>query len=432
MINGGRCKTLALALPLAALIFSGCSDDNAAALPDFSQKSFTGNSLTVTYQGEEMAGKTASVTLDPSAMRGEIRFYQEMDLSLLSVPGLTGKLPGPGVMPGSAELVLPVTLSPADGVYSFSGTSATEDVDFTYSGVIAADRLNVSFTDCKLKNQALAGNVFSPAPLEKNGLNYTSMPFHLEWEIDPALGIDIPLSDALKALALAPLIPVYNNTAYSSVSQLLCSVLRTVALTSWGNVPVMYVSTTGGAAHIATTCGNMMQYVPQSQGLRLFINPMSVFGELLVATSDNKNDVKFDFEEMFGRPRSEAVTDVSDPADAGLSEEMKQALKQALIKSLLAAVAPQLSGGVPLTATPTTRGIDIYFDTATSVTFLSQVLKGVIENPELMAAIKKQLAGITIPGVSEEQINSVLDNLTLFLQHTTRLEVGLSLVKYKG
>ena len=286
------------------------------------------------------------------------------------------------------------------------------------------NKMTFNITDAQLVNRTLAGRVFAPAPIVKNGFaSYSSLPFHLVWEINPVLGKNLPLSEILAVLATAPVIPVYNGTAYTSVARGFESLVKTIALTGSGNMPVVYVSTLGGAAHMATTSGNMMQYVPSEGGLKLYLNPLSVVSEILLASSDNKTDVRFDFEQMFKAPRrdAQAIADDADPA-----------LTRAMLGVLLKAIAPQISGGVPLTLSLTERGADIYFDTRTSVTFLATLLKDAMASPEIMAALKGAFDGVTLPGVDPEDIESILRQLPQFLINTTRLEIGLSLVEVKA
>ncbi|MDE5957271.1 MAG: hypothetical protein K2G78_03060, partial [Muribaculaceae bacterium] len=377
------------------------------------------------YNGEQMAGKSAMVKV--ASGEATMTFDSSFDLSMLTGMGLAGELPAPGVTPGDAVITLTSAAREGDGSYDVAGSADTDYVTFNYAGSIGADKMTFAITDARLKNQVLAGNVFAPAPIVKQGVaDYTSLPFHLVWELDPAAGIDLPLSEVLKVLATAPVIPVYEGTAYTSVAQAFVSLVKTIALTESGNVPVMYVSTLGGAAHIATTCGNMMQYVPTQSGLRLYLNPLQVVSEALLALSDNKDDAKFDFATLLKKsPAGRAAATAGDGAEGATDP----ALTRAMIGVLLKALAPQIAGGVPLTVEPTAAGADIYFDTATSVTFLATLLQEAMKSPEIMAAVQQALGGVEIPGVRSEQLAGILQQLPQYLIKTTKLEIGLQLVK---
>ena len=408
------------------LLMGSCSDNgDNVPLPDLSsEKTYTGTALELYYNGELMPGTTAKVRMDGD--KSVISFSCGFDLSQLTGMGLTGVLPGPGVTPGDPVLTLSPTATPGDGVFTVAGSGSTEYVDFAYAGEIGEEKMVFRISDAKLKNTSFAGKVFAPAPVKKDGLmEYSSLPFHLVWEVNPASGIDIPLSEILKIAVTAPVIPVYNNTAYTSVAEAFVNLVKTITLTDSGNIPVMYVSTLGGAAHIATSSGNMMQYVPSQTGIKLYLNPLSVMGEILLATSDNKNDEKFDFESMLKKAPSYTAQSGSGTSDAvSIDPELVKAFATVLLK----AFAPQLPGGIPLTVTPTSAGVDIYLDTATSVTFLSTVLQDMMQNPTIMEALKNALASVELPEVDPAEMSGLLQKLPQFLIATTKLEIGLSLV----
>ena len=418
---GERLMLLGCAGLLAAGL-GGCSDHNDVdPVPDLSAgATYTGTSLELYYDGEQMPGKTAEVKVADG--EAEMTFYSTFDLSQLTGMGLTGELASPGITPGDSRLVLTAPAVAGDGVYEVAGSGATDYVTFDYTGSISKDKMTFSLTDVKLKNQSLAGNVFAPAPIVGNIVSgYSSLPFHLVWELDPAVGVDIPLSEVLQLIATAPVIPVYDGTAYTSVAQAFYSLVKTVALKSDGDMPVMYVSTLGGAAHVATSCGNMLQYVPVESGMKLYLNPLQVVSEALLALSDNKDDAKFDFSTLLKR---------SSAADSGSAATgVDPALTRAMIGVLLKALAPQIEGGVPLTVAPTSVGADIYLDTATSVTFLATLLQGALQNPDIQAKLQEYLSGVNLPGVNPDQLAGLLQALPQYLMKTTKLEIGLSLVK---
>lgn len=422
IFNRNICRTTGLALAVAMMSFAaGCSDDKPSNPPSLADSvTYAGTQLMLSYNGEQMPGKSVTLTLEPhsdgaQSIAGEMTMYSEFDLSELKGMGLKGSVPGPGVIPGSPSLTFPVTLTLSGGNYVFSGEGLTEHATFKYSGSAESKTLKLDM-EAALRNQVLAGEVLAPAPLEKVGvLEYKSMPFHLVWEIDPALGVKVPLSEILEAMAVAPVIPVYDNTAYTSVAQMFVSGVKTLALTPGGNIPIVYISTTGGAARVATTCGNMLQYVPDPGGLKLYVNPLTALGKVLVA---------------FSKPSSEAHFSTKSGSD-GLVSGLDPEVVTALVQALAATAAPQLSQGMPLTVAPTDAGADIYFDTKTSVTFLATLLQNVMKNPEIMQGINSYLASIDLPGLKPEEIAEVMQKLPQFLEHTTRLEIGLSLVKAK-
>lgn len=417
---------LAMAIfPLLSIC--SCADKNSEPLPSISDKTYTGTALELYYNGEQMPGKSAKVVVKDN--KADITFDSSIDLSQISGLGLTNTLTCPGVLPGNLTLNLTSDMTPGNGYYSVSGSGETDEVTYSYSGKIYADKMVFNFTDCKLKNRIFAGKVFMPTPLKKDGAVYTETPFHLVWELDPAANIDIPLSDILKGIAVLPIIPVYNNTAYMSVAQGVESIIKTIALTPSGNIPVMYISTLGGAAHLATTCGNMIQYVPSGNGLKLYLNPLSLYAQFLLVASDNKDDYKFDFAEMLGKRPAETRQDSGDVSGSG--ELLPPEIKTAILQSLLTALAPQIANGVPMAVTLTENGAEIYFDTRTSVTFLAALMENLMKNPTIMGALLSQIGDISIPGVTQEEISQIIAGLPDYLIKTTKLEIGLSLTNYQ-
>lgn len=415
---------------LLMLTLVSCRKDDSAPLPELKSSTFSSSTLNLSYDGELMPGKSVDFKVGAGhASQAEMTLYSVFDLSQLSGLGLSGSLPGPGVIPGSPQLTIPVNLTPGDGCYTFSGAYTATDASFNYVGRLESDLLYLNIANATLSNQMYAGKVFSPSPIIKEGLaNYTSLPFHIKWELDPASGVDIPLSDLLKTIVVAPVIPVYNNTAYMSLAQAYCNVVKTICLSSDGNIPVVYISTIGGAAHLATTTGNMLQYVPSDNGIKLYVNPLSAVSEVLLALSKPQTDAEFVTKSVdsdsynYGMPSS--------VADSGLS--ISPAIKTALLKSLLTTISPQLSQGIPLEVATTEKGVDIYFDTDTSVRFLASLLQNLLEDPVISTALKTYLEQLNLPQLPPSDIDALLGNLSTFLERTTCLEIGLSLEKWQG
>lgn len=166
-------------LPLYALLafmpLASCSDDEPTVSP-LPEKTYTGNeSLELRYNQSPMSGKSvafiqneekATLTMGSTVSPGDL------SESLKGMPDI----PGPGVLPGTPVLSLPVNLKPDGGVYSFSGNGETEYLTYTYEGNVNASKMAFSFNDVTLKNQRLANTVWFPAPAEKTlteqGINH--------------------------------------------------------------------------------------------------------------------------------------------------------------------------------------------------------------------------------------------------------------------
>lgn len=382
---------------------SSCSDNDSAPAPELKQYQFSGrDNLAINYCGSADPGKT--VTVIPDGKNATLQIGAEFDLSQLGIEGLEGTVPVAGLIPGTPVLSLPVALSAGDGVWNFSGTGETADCKFTYSGSFSPDKMNLLLPEVTLKDQSLAGTVLAPSPLLKNteGLGYSSTPFHIVWDIDPIPGVDIDLKGVLTALATLPCIPVYHDTAYSSVAQLLSQSLKTVALTSNGNVVIRYMGNSQGATILQTMPLTMVQYTPAGVGgMKIYLNVEQLAGQVLVA-----------------HPGGFSLPEV--PAE----------LKPILL-SMAKNLSPYLAEGIPMQYAPTADGLEVYFPTETAMTILTEFLKGVKEDPAVEASIKKLLASEPLLAPYLPQFETLLGQLPTILGRTTRFELGLSFKRYQ-
>lgn len=380
-----------------------CTDSNAP-LPILEEKTYTGvKELSLNYCGEAMPGKTIAFT-PGSDNRATLTLYSKFDLSQLGQEGIAGELPAPGVFPGEARTVLSVALQPGDGCYIFSGSGHTPALSYEYSGKLTSDNLVFDVTAAKLDQLALAGSVWTPAPIvaAEDGSGYRSIPFHVEWDIDPLAGLDIPMSDILELAVTVPCIPVYNNTAYSSLSQLLVEVLKTIAFLPDGNIVATYVSSIGGAYHMATSSGNTVQYIVPGEGsLRLYPNPLAIASAFMVLES--------------GKPA---------PA---IPEELKPS-----IGTLIEALGPQLAAGVPVAYALGDGTLEVYLDTQTAVPVMSQVIAPLLADEKVGAMLQTELAKYPHLKPYIPQIMEILQHLPLYLEKSSRLEFGLSFHRYSN
>ena len=99
----------AMSLALAILM-TACAKDETMPLPVLEEHTYSSSSLTISYCGETMPGKTATFIPDTDDhFSGLLRLYSTLDLSQLG-QGFEGVLPAPGVIPGSPSVDLPVSL----------------------------------------------------------------------------------------------------------------------------------------------------------------------------------------------------------------------------------------------------------------------------------------------------------------------------------
>lgn len=406
-------------LLMFGVMCASCSDDKEAPAPSLSDRIFTGvKELKLGYCGEAMPGKSAHLVPGNSG-EASLTLYSDFDLGQLGVDGISGKLPAPGVIPGDISTTLPLRLTAGDGCYLFSGDGKGSAAVFSYSGKIYADSLVMNITDVKLDNLSLAGTPWQLAPIEKNmeGVGFKSLPFHMVWDITLPTGETLRLGDLMSLAVTLPCIPVYGGTAYSSVAQLLSQVVKTVTFLPNGNVAVMYVSTVGGAAHLATLSTNMIQYtVASADMLKLYLNPLSIAG--LAMTTGAVSDI-------YGKVENTLTS---------MTGEQKEALSKLMpiVKNVVAGFAPQIADGIPMAYGMRGDSLSVYFDMATAVPVVEAIAKTLLNDP----AIKQQLLSELqkYPEVAAElpKLMEILEQLPAYLERTTRLEAGLRLIPYKG
>ena len=410
---------------LGACFLSSCSKEDVE-LPDLLQeKTYSSSNLLINYCGQEMPGK--SVTLIPSGTSDSrsvvLRCQGATDLDQLSSIGLSGTGAAPGVVPGSPVIELPVDLTLNKEGYLFSGSKSTDICSFDFNGTITEQELNLNIENVRLDNLTCAGSVWKPQQFKQNGLEVTSMPFHLLWEIDPAVGIDVDLTGLLKLLVTAPIVPTYHDTAYSSLSQLLSSSLQTIAFLENGNVILRYYSSVGGATQLMTSQGPTLQYFVNSPSqITLYPNPTSLFGLWLVAQSDSSGipDISFKL------PPYCENSDASASAD-----DLKEALLP-LVKELVPVFLQMTMQGIPVQVSKSETGVNAYLDTKTLLTIIGQVVNVALQHPEILEKLLKFLPDDAETADTLQLIQELLPQIETILSNTTRLELGLSLTPYSA
>lgn len=220
----------------ASCSLCACHNDMSEPIPPLSDITYDSSSgLQLFYNGEPMPGKT--VTISQSGNNAHITAFSTFDLSQISGMGLSGKIPAPGVLPGSPKLELDTEIQNTGEYWEFSGTSQTAFCSFNYAGYADSNNLKLYITDAALKGAVISPQVWAPSPIKQNpDGTYSSLPFYIDWKYDPLPDVDINLSAFLEALATLPVIPVYNNTAYMSVSEALSEVVKTIAFRQDGNI----------------------------------------------------------------------------------------------------------------------------------------------------------------------------------------------------
>lgn len=425
-----------LYLPLIIAMTLGACSKEDTPLPTLDQHTYTGSELTVNYCGDEMPAKqviftpqlqsSSRVSADATGISATLSMSGILDLASLGITDIPA-LPAPGILPGDTETDIHITLIPdtKEGAYTFSGTDQTSYVRYSYAGTITDNHLTLDISDAKLINTALAGKIFRPTPVNaslsdlKNPQDITT-PFYIDWTINNIPGVQLDPAILVNALTLAPIIPVYNNTAYSSLAQVFTQCVQTMALLDNGNIPVRYYSSKEGATQLLTTNPNMLQYVVTGQNsLQLYINPMSAVSLWLVAQSKPTWLPSF-FDTAYADKIKEEIANVN----PGNNSEADKAIKDALIQSLLLAIRPAMSQGLPMQFRPTDQGIALYLDTKTCTDFIGLLLTEISQQPVLAERLSQYLLDA---GITQEEAQALLQQLPALLQATTTLNIGLNL-----
>lgn len=404
-------------IPALCVMAAGCSDSNDEKLPELSEKTYSGlTELGINYDGAPMVGKTLTVT--PSGSEASFTFDSEVDLSALSdALKVLPPVAGPGVMPGSPVLTIPVSLKPDGGQYSFSGTGSTDFATYVYSGTLTDGKVQMDFSNVKLKDTRLAGKVWKPAPINSSATDYSS-PLHIVWETSqPGLleNFDGSIQDALRLVANLPFIPAYGGTAYMSPAQVIANGLKTICFNADGNLVVTYLQSANGAAQFAQAPLCMIQYLPLTESMmKLFINPTDLMS-VIVMNNTNKPDIP---EHPFGSPGhrlSRADNNASLPADK--------------VIAIMQKVAPMLSEGFPMAYTETADKFDLFIPSEVLLPLVKDVVAPLLADPVVQAMIIEKLEGSASLQPYLPIVKGMLVALPLILETTTRAEIGFSFVK---
>lgn len=416
-------------LLLSAFVLTGCHDDDSSPVAPLQTKTFSDSSgLELYYNGVAMPGK--SVTFSQDGDKATVTSFSLFDLSQLSQPGLSGQLPSPGIVPGSPETVWNVTLTNSGGFWQFSGEDENDFVKYSYEGQASPEKLKIEITDAVLKNPAVSPAAWKPVPLARNADgSFKSIPFYIDWQYEPIPDVDIDLSKVLQALTVLPVIPVYGNTAYMSVSQALSEVVKAVAFRPDGNVLLTYVSSTGGAAHIAQTNANGLQYVVAAPGiLKFYVNPLSLSGFILENMSGGTPATDVDLTASGLFPAGGGNAGDSGSQTSPVVSELGMKLLMPLLKALL----PELARGIPMAYTLSPQSLYVFIDTDMALALMRQVFAEIISDSATIKAIGEYIASSESLAPLLPKLEQLPQLLQTALERTSVFRIGFAFTPYAG
>lgn len=359
------------------------------------------NGLTLTVNGTPMVGKTAKFVRENNV--ATLTLNSTFDLS--AIPGLTGDLAktiaAPGVIPGSPETVLSLTVNGDANNATFVGKSENTYCTFDYSGAVTDKTLTLDIKNLLLKDQSIAGK-WTLQPYDVNedfssdeyGTVY-SEPIYAIWESTADfnfLGSPMPISDLLKLLMAMPLL----DDMSTRLPDALCNLLRDVNLGTDGNIIASYADLTSEAetASYLTSPTNMAQYVLNGNGNMLFfLNPQAV-----IKASSKDNMPSIDINNLLG--------------------------------NVIAQLAPMMSTGVPMHYTKVNDELTVYLGTEVLLPLLKDNVAPLLRNEDLVNMIVELVGqdpemGAFIAPLLPDMIASAAD----VIEGTTKIEIGLNLKK---
>lgn len=414
-------------IPLLSFVaLASCSHYEAPELLPVKDKTFSGESLILYYNGEPMPNK--SVTLTQSGDKATAKLFGEFDLSQLSAFGLSGTIPAPGVLPGEAVTTLELPLREDDDYWNFTGSGSNAACTFDFSGYFNSEKMALFISDAKLKGPGISPQVWKPAPIKVTDGEYTSIPFFINWQYDPIPGVDIDLSPYLQALTTLPVIPVYNNTAYMSVSQAMSLLLQTIAFKNDGNIIITYISSIGGASYVAQTYLNRFMYVMDSPTqVKLYLNPTALFGMILVAGSSGTpaEDVKIIGNGIYP---SGHVTSTSPGAMEAI---LKSEIGKKIAASALSVILPRLADGLPFDVAVTDNQLHLTFDTEVALLMVKEILTPILADTEAVKALEMYIESSPTLKHLLPLFNKAMELIPQAIEQTNKFELGLALEPYK-
>lgn len=386
---------------LAAL--SSCSKDDPEPAVSFSQVTRNeANGLTLTVNNAPMLGMTVDFT-PTEANQATLKVYNKLDLSAYpNVPEvLKQTIAGPGAIPGTAELTLPLTLEAASGATTatFQGSGTATYATYKYAGTISNDAIKLAFTDVRLLDTSLAGH-YTLAPYAVNedfdSDNYgaiLSSPVFVNWESGASLnflGSPMTPADLCKLLFMMPLI----NDMTMTVPQFMETLLKDLTLGEDGFITASYLDLDAENQAYLNSPANLAQYVVvDNSHMLFFLNPQAVIADASRAASlPNMNN---------------------------------------LMANVFAQITPMLPNGVPLQYKSDANSTAVYLGTETLLPLLKTNVVPLLRNEALVNQLVEIISANEDMSFLAPLIPDMISSVADVIDQTTVLEIGLNLTPAK-
>lgn len=390
------------ALVCSMSLFTACSDDDDVKVNTDLNTTYTSadaaNQLVLTYGGEVMLGK--KVSFDTTDGKNATIVLEGADISLTK-SDMSAGLVNPGVIPGESKVTFSVVLQPVENGYTFEGEHTTDNYTMKYKGAVEKGKLNLGLNVELLGDNPLMGSMWDLSPYIPWGDKST--PLHVVWESSKSFSvviipgtpaIDMQPGDLISMISGVGMIPV-GDKGQKNLNEVLSYLLKSVTFMKDGNIVASYSEAADMASpSFKDSPLNMVQYAVKNGKLYLYLNV-----EAIMAVATQADTKALDIETIL----------------------------PAILPKLLELI-PMISNGIPLGYSIEEGALKVYIDNELGLKIVD-ILLPLLENEEIVAAIKEAVASNPDFAFFIGVVEAVLEQAPEVFSKTTKMEIGLNFVK---
>ncbi len=419
-------KYFACAVSILAIsgFLTSCGSDDSPAIPGSSleDKTFTTSTgLTLKANGTDVNGQTVTI-----AANGEGLAKITIAGAPLNINSLLGGVsaadnttaqpafPTSSIIPGSASVSFPVTLTGNSDNVSFTGAAESDYCTFSYEGHASNEALELTLSDIKLKNKSFVGtykaadNIMVDDGWGGEQIDIFKV-FRVDWLSQNGVVVfgdfQMPMNSLVPLALQMTTLPGPDPETLMPVPALMNTVLKSVTFGDDGSVTAKYADTSIEGWPTKESPKGFARYVVKEDGtLQLFIDPAAI----IAATVDNA-----------GKSRALDVN--------------------ALLEGAISIIAPMLQNGVPVhygkviadaegNLDESANAVSFYLGTETLLPIL-KLAAPVISDEEVMNAIVEAASKDPNMGMMAEMLPNILSQLPAVIETTSKVELGINLYK---
>lgn len=407
-------------------MFTSCSSDDDPVVPGSGIEGKTysvADGLALNVDGTSTVGQTVTFAPGQNGSATITIKGEPLDISDLigGFPSLSSKaessalaFPTASVIPGSAEVSIPVTLTGEGNNASFAGTHETEYCTFSYSGQVSNEDMKLNLNDIKLKNTSMAGTYKASDDIfEDDGWGGKQVNLYkvarVEWEstkgIDVGFGFELPMSSILGLTLNMTTLPGPDGEK-QQLPTLLNTILKAVTFGEDGSVTARYADTSKEGWPLTDSPKGFARYVVKDDNtLLLFLDPA-----VIIANTVNNAS------------KSSRAIDVN-----------------ALMEGLITNVVPMLSNGVPVKhgqvimsqdgeLDDDPNAVSFYLGTETLLPIL-KIAAPILTEKEVVDAIVAAAEKDPDMGYMAGMLPQIFEQLPDVINTTSKVELGINLYK---